>query len=277
MVGEHVLDALGGEVLALPDDDVLPPSGDAEEAGVVHDREVAGAEEPVLGEGRVEPRIEVADAELWPVGLDLPLDAGPDRPPPLVDQPRDRARDRPAIGAEELLLGIARGTAREHRALRHAVRAMHGTPELLLRLAHQLGRHVGRAGAARPDAPHLGRREIPRREHPLDDGGRTPGAGHAVALDEVDRQLRVEALHEDDARPVRDRQHHEHHDPAQVRERELEQAHVVGRRVEELGVEADHGAERRRGVDHALGFGGRARGVEKHRDVVGTGGSRWYG
>ena len=42
-----VLDALGGEVLALADDDVLAPAGDAQIAVGVDHGEVAGAEEAV--------------------------------------------------------------------------------------------------------------------------------------------------------------------------------------------------------------------------------------
>ena len=57
-------------------------------------REVAGAEEAVGGEGGVQRRVEVADAELRSVGLDLALDARRDRPARLVDEPRDAARAR---------------------------------------------------------------------------------------------------------------------------------------------------------------------------------------
>jgi len=53
---------------------VLPPAGDAQETGVVEDPEVTGAEEAVGGERRVERGVEVADAELRAVRLDLPLD-----------------------------------------------------------------------------------------------------------------------------------------------------------------------------------------------------------
>src|SRR5262244_1809804 len=83
--GEVVLDALRGEVLALADDHVLPSPGDAEIAGLVHDGEVAGAEEAIGGEGRVEGRVEVTNTELRAVGLDLALDVGGERAPTLVD------------------------------------------------------------------------------------------------------------------------------------------------------------------------------------------------
>src|SRR5262245_32474053 len=56
---EVVLDALGGEVLALADDDVLPAARDADVALGVHDAEIAGAEESVGGERRVERGIEI--------------------------------------------------------------------------------------------------------------------------------------------------------------------------------------------------------------------------
>ena len=53
--------------------------------------------------------VEVADAELRAVRLDLALDAGGDRPSLLVDQARDRARHRAAVGAVQLLLAGRRG------------------------------------------------------------------------------------------------------------------------------------------------------------------------
>src|SRR6185503_3055107 len=63
MRGEIVLDALGREVLALADDDVLPAPRDADEALGVDDAEIAGADEAVRREGDVQRRIEVADAD----------------------------------------------------------------------------------------------------------------------------------------------------------------------------------------------------------------------
>src|SRR5262249_17982736 len=99
MGGELVLDALGGQVLAFAYDDVLAPTGDADEAlGVLHG-EIAAAEETVGGERLVERSIEVADAELRAVGFDLAFDAGRDRPPVLVHQPGAGARHGAAVGA----------------------------------------------------------------------------------------------------------------------------------------------------------------------------------
>src|SRR5205823_10259263 len=134
-----------------PDDDVLPPAGDAEEPAVVEDPEVAGAEEAVGGERDVERGVEVADAELRAVRLDLPLDTGRDGPSRVVDEPRGAAGGGAAVGAVQLLLRIAGRAAAEDRALGHAVGTIGERAEPFLRRPHELRRDVGGAGAREPD------------------------------------------------------------------------------------------------------------------------------
>src|SRR5579871_1100705 len=77
-VGEQeVLDLLGGDVLAVADDDVLEPSGDAHEPLVVDHAEVAGPEPPVGDGGRVQGRVDVAHHHLWCTRLELTFLASP--------------------------------------------------------------------------------------------------------------------------------------------------------------------------------------------------------
>src|SRR4030095_6207531 len=97
-------------------DDVLAPPGDPDEAlGILHG-EIAGADVAVVGEDVIERRIEIADAELRSVGLDLALASG-------VDRPSGGAGNGPAVGAVQFLLCIADPSAGEHRTLGEAVGA----------------------------------------------------------------------------------------------------------------------------------------------------------
>src|SRR5262249_13130934 len=136
--GQLVLYALGGQVLALADDDVLAPARDAQIAVGVEDGEVSRAEEAVGGERAVERRVEIADAQLRAVRLPLSLHAGAHRASLRVDQASDRSRHRAAVGAVELLLAVAAPAGREHRTLGHAVRPEGEGPETLLHLSHEL-------------------------------------------------------------------------------------------------------------------------------------------
>src|SRR5262245_1676189 len=268
MCRQLVLDALGREVLALADDDVLLAAGDADVAlGVAHG-EVAGAEEAVGREGRVQLGVEVTHAELCAVGFDLALDAGTDLASRLVDQARHGVGHGSTIGTVALVGRIGRHAAGEERALGHAVRPVGMAAEALADGADELGGHVGRAGAAAPHAAHLRGREVGRGQHRLHHRGRAAGAGHAVALDQIERQRRVEPVHHHRARADGERLRHEEGDAAAVRQRELDQAAVVGGRRREPPLRVHHGAERRRGMEHALRIRGRPRRVEEHRDVV---------
>src|SRR5947208_8186259 len=84
---EQVLQLAGADVLALADDDVLPPPGDAEVALGVERAEVAGAEPAVGREGvGVQGRVAVAEEALGAARQDLALAPGCDCRAVLVDQ-----------------------------------------------------------------------------------------------------------------------------------------------------------------------------------------------
>src|SRR4029077_16873575 len=100
MRAELVLDALRGEVLSLADDDVLPPPRDPEVALTVDHAEIARTQEAVGGEDVVQRWVEIADAELGAVGLDLALDVGAGDMTGAVDDARDAAGHRAPVGRE---------------------------------------------------------------------------------------------------------------------------------------------------------------------------------
>ena len=96
VLGEHVFDFAGGDVLAAADDDVLHAIGDREEPVRVEAALVAGAEPRAVDERLgIERRVAVADELAWSARQDLALLAGSDVDQVLVDEPDLVARSRP--------------------------------------------------------------------------------------------------------------------------------------------------------------------------------------
>src|SRR4029079_13698197 len=83
MGGDHILQLARADVLALADDDVLPPARDAEPAGVVECTEITGAE-PSVGRGRL-GAVEVTDEALRAAREDLALASRADVGTVVVD------------------------------------------------------------------------------------------------------------------------------------------------------------------------------------------------
>src|SRR5437867_4803590 len=98
---DQLLQLACADVLALPDDDVLPAPGDAERTGRVDHAEVPGPEPAVGGEGLgVERRVAVADEAFGSAREDLPLVTGRYELARLVDEAHFRRADREPFGLD---------------------------------------------------------------------------------------------------------------------------------------------------------------------------------
>src|SRR5262245_5037911 len=101
MRGDELLHLARADVLALADDDVLLPPGDAQEAVAVEGAEVAREEPAVLGEGvGVERGVAVAEKALRPAREDLAFDARWGRVAGLGDDADLDGADRPALAVD---------------------------------------------------------------------------------------------------------------------------------------------------------------------------------
>src|SRR6059036_3546364 len=156
---EQVLQLAGADVLALADDDVLPPPGDAEVALGVERAEVSGAEAAVGREGvGVQGRVAVAEEALGAARQYLALAPGPDRRAVLVDQ-ADLVRADGAPLAVNAALGRVVGPGRGHgRELGRAVVALGDAAEARRRLAYERRIDVGAAAGEEAEARGLARR-----------------------------------------------------------------------------------------------------------------------
>src|SRR5690606_27770886 len=135
---EEVLDLLGGDVLALADDDVLEPPGQHHVAVLAQVADVAGAEVAVLVEGlRRERRVGVALADHRALHPHLAVDPGRGDLAVGGDDPHLGAGDRLAGGVQELLVGVRRTALGDHRHLGHAVAVADLDAHLLAHLAVQ--------------------------------------------------------------------------------------------------------------------------------------------
>src|SRR5262249_31331919 len=135
---EQVLDLPRADVLALADDDVLLPAGDAEEALVVDGAEVAGAE-PAAGSERVavEPLVAVAEEAFRPARLHLAHDAGRNRRAVVVDDADLGGADRSSVAVDASGRGIVGAGRRDGRELRGAVDALGDAMEPRRRVADE--------------------------------------------------------------------------------------------------------------------------------------------
>src|SRR5262249_27329432 len=139
------------DVLALADDDVLPPARDAKVARGVDGAEVTGAEPSLAREGvGVERRVPVPEETLRAARQNLPLATGRHRSLFLVhDQDLVRA-EGPALAIDPALGGIV-GTGRRPRGeLGRAVHPLRDAAEAGCGLADERGVDVGPAAREEP-------------------------------------------------------------------------------------------------------------------------------
>ena len=140
---QQLLDLLGADVLAAPDDDVRHAVGDREVAVVVEHADVAGAVPPVGVEHRCcERRVGVAHEAVGPTAGDLA---------DLVEPDLD-AGERVAVGVQPLGLGLVHPRAGDRRVLGAAVRA----ERLDAEPGRPLGDSRGHRRAAEPGEGHAG-------------------------------------------------------------------------------------------------------------------------
>src|SRR5262249_58338288 len=99
MTRDELPDLAHADLLALADDDLLEPAGDAQVSRRIDLTEVAGAEPAVDGECvGVQRRIDIADEAVRAARLDLPLGARRTRPTVLIADAHFGGRDRTAFG-----------------------------------------------------------------------------------------------------------------------------------------------------------------------------------
>src|SRR5215510_10814799 len=160
MRGDQLLQLARADVLSLPDDDVLPPAGDAEVALRIDRPEVPGAEPAVGGECLVvERRVAVAEEAFGPARQYLALAPGADVGSVLVDEPDLVRPDRAAV-AVDATVGRVLGPRRRHgRELGRAVNALRDAAEPRRGLADECRVDVGAAAREQPEAPDVVRGE----------------------------------------------------------------------------------------------------------------------
>ena len=194
MLVEHLLDLARVDVVAAPDDQVLLAIHDEEVPVLVDLGHVAGAEPAGLVD-RVRRRLRAlpvalhdvvaADHDLAHLALrDLLAVLVPDLHLDALDRRADRSRLALAAGVVE---------RRDRGGLRQPVSLEDDAAELLLEAADQLHGDGGAAGHADAQARRVGRvrgvrvqHRVVHRRHALEDG-------HAVALDDLERLVGVEA------------------------------------------------------------------------------------
>src|SRR5262249_36554780 len=138
MGGEQILQLARADVLTLPDDDVLPPPGDAEIAGGVEPPEVAGAEPAVRGDGLgVERGGPVAEEALVAEREALALLSDRRGRVRLVHQPKLVRADRAPLAVDATFGRVVGAGGRDGRELRRAVDPLRDAAEARRRLAHE--------------------------------------------------------------------------------------------------------------------------------------------
>ena len=252
---EQVLDLLGADVLALADDDVLEPPGQRHVSVGTHLAQVAGLEEPFFVERLARQlRIRVPAHHHRTAQPQLALLVGGGDLAVEADDLDLHPDDGLAVGVGELLVGVVRRTARDHRGLRHAV-AVDGAAaaDLALHLVVEL-RRLRRAATGR---------EAQRRQDRLAgilallgeerDVERGAAADHrdAVLPEHGERIGRRERLDQHGREPDGE-DAHEVVGAADVRVRERDRPDVVARDVVRDGHAPAAGDQRLIGVLHAL-------------------------
>lgn len=129
--GKELLHLLSRNVLAVPDDDVLEPSGDLQVAGRMDAAEVSGSEPPVNVECfRVHGRVGVAVAERRAPDQHFADFAGRHLGSVRCGDPHLDPGGDPAVRAGQDLGAVPRVADGDHRCLGHAVVVRDGHPHL---------------------------------------------------------------------------------------------------------------------------------------------------
>ena len=264
VLGQHVLDFAGRDVLAATDDDVLHAIGDREEPVGVEAALVAGAEPRAVDERLdIERGVAVADELPGPARQDLALLAGSDVDQVLVDDPHLVARSDPAVGEPPLVGRVVGRSAGDRRVFGRSVRAPRDD-------ARCLGASdEGRRDRGRADEESRQRRDVAARtlglvEQRGEVERRTRARRDSVLLDDPRRPPRTPAVHHDGRTAARQRSQEPEHrrDVAGRERRECPHRRVVRR--------AESRQQRLVGVLHAFRQAGRPRRVEHagHRRCV---------
>lgn len=252
---QQVLYLLGGDVLALADDDVLQPPGEHQMAALPDMADIAGDQEALRVEHRRRRhRVQIARADGLPAQPHLAVRAARQRLAVLVGDPDLHARGRTPLRPGEVLRRVLGVAHRDHGDLGHPV----PVGELDAHLPHH--RVVELRRFRRPAArqqPQGGDRLPVRRPALLGQEHRVEGRGPARDRHPVAPVLRQragyrEVLEQHRGEPVQ-QQHHRVVRPADMGEREGHRTDVVRRqpqRVGQAGAARDQAAV---GVQHPFG------------------------